>query len=223
MRLNCVEALAACFAITGHMDWAEQILEPFSYGEEFMNINEGLFQRYQKCNSSEEIQKAQDDLMEELEKEYHDRRAAPADGLHRNANRDTPRNANDNDEEEDEEDEEDEEEKEQRRRLNKDPFDITEDEEDEEEMAAMRAAVLNSKTFANPQPEKPVPVEVKSAVHINSDNEEEEIEEDGIYNAEPIPSKEDKDVVRKSSNGRDVFTLTATFSSVDLNAPSGER
>jgi hypothetical protein len=91
-------------------------------------------------------------------------------------------------------------------------------------MAAMRAAVLASKTFSNPQVGKPTPVEEnKTQVPVNSDSEDEDEGEhdEDIYNASPIPIKEDKDIVRKSSNGRDVFTLTATFSNVDINAPSG--
>lgn len=217
MKLNCVEALAACFAICNHMDWAAQILEPFSYGQEFLDINEGLFERYQKCTSSEEVQQAQEDLMIELEKEYQERRA-PTEGLQRNSNRDVSRNSDGSDDEEDSDDDQ------PQQRRDKDPFDITDDEDDEEEMAAMRAAVLASKTFSNPESSKPAPVEKKSTP-VNRDSDEdsdnEEAEDDGIYNASPVPTKEDKDIVRKSSNGRDVFTLTATFSGVDLNAPSG--
>ncbi|RPA81226.1 DUF367-domain-containing protein [Ascobolus immersus RN42] len=217
MKLNCVEALAACFAICNHLDWAAQILEPFSYGQEFLDINEGLFERYQKCTSSEEVQQAQEDLMDELEKEYQDRRA-PTEGLQRNSNRDVSRNDDDSDEEEEDSDDAG-----PSRRADKDPFDITDDEDDEEEMAAMRAAVLASKAFTNPQVEKPAPVEAKTQVPVNSDseNEDEDDNDEEIYNASPVPTKEDKDVVRKSSNGRDVFTLTATFSNVDINAPSG--
>ncbi|GME79364.1 unnamed protein product [[Candida] boidinii] len=42
MRLNCVEALAACFAIVGHDDWARELLKNFSWGLTFLDINEEL-------------------------------------------------------------------------------------------------------------------------------------------------------------------------------------
>ena len=32
-RLNCAVALAACFFICGHEDWAHEVLKHFSYGE----------------------------------------------------------------------------------------------------------------------------------------------------------------------------------------------
>src|ERR1700710_1252801 len=41
-RLNCVEALAACFAICGHEDWAEIALQHFPYGKPFLEINSQL-------------------------------------------------------------------------------------------------------------------------------------------------------------------------------------
>lgn len=73
-RLNCVEALAACFAICGHIDWAEQLLENFSWGLTFLKINEELIEVYQKCTDSESVTKAQDDWLEKIENEAKERK-----------------------------------------------------------------------------------------------------------------------------------------------------
>ena len=69
-RLNCVEALAACFAICGHLEWAEEILAPFSYGEAFLDINSTVLKKYAACKDAVEIKAAEAAWMERLEKEY---------------------------------------------------------------------------------------------------------------------------------------------------------
>ena len=38
-RLNCAEALAAAFYLTGHDDWAERLLAPFGWGSSFYPVN----------------------------------------------------------------------------------------------------------------------------------------------------------------------------------------
>ncbi|AOA61237.1 Ribosome biogenesis protein TSR3 (20S rRNA accumulation protein 3) [Komagataella phaffii CBS 7435] len=68
-RLNCVEALAACFAIVGHIDWAKQLLEHFSWGLTFLDINEELFELYQECTDSESVKKAEEEYLIEAEKQ----------------------------------------------------------------------------------------------------------------------------------------------------------
>lgn len=74
-KLNCVEALAACFAIVGHLDWAELLLENFSWGLTFLKINEELLQVYQQCTDSESVLKAQDEWLDKIEKEAKERKA----------------------------------------------------------------------------------------------------------------------------------------------------
>jgi pre-rRNA-processing protein TSR3 len=69
-RLNCVEALAAAFAICGHLDWAAQVLEPFSYGEAFLEINSSLLRKYAACEDEAGIKQAEKDWMERLDREY---------------------------------------------------------------------------------------------------------------------------------------------------------
>lgn len=74
-----MEALAACFAIAGHTDWAEQILSEFSYGESFLEINGELLGRYAACESAEEIQKVEREWLAKLEDEYKESRVNEGD------------------------------------------------------------------------------------------------------------------------------------------------
>ena len=69
-RLNCVEALAAAFAICGHLDWAAQILAPFSYGSAFLEINSSLFRKYAACEDEAGMKRAEQEWMERLDREY---------------------------------------------------------------------------------------------------------------------------------------------------------
>ncbi|CAX43554.1 uncharacterized metal-binding protein, putative [Candida dubliniensis CD36] len=73
-RLNCVEALAACFAIVGHTDWAELLLQNFSWGLTFLKINQELIELYQQCTDSESITKAQEQWLEKIAQEAKERK-----------------------------------------------------------------------------------------------------------------------------------------------------
>lgn len=73
-RLNCVEALAACFCICGREDWAEIVLQHFHYGKPFLEINSQLFKRYAACQNEEEIKKAEETWLAKLEREYSESR-----------------------------------------------------------------------------------------------------------------------------------------------------
>jgi pre-rRNA-processing protein TSR3 len=75
-RLNCVEALAACFAICGHLEWAEEILSTFSYGQSFLDINEEVLKRYAACKDEEEIKKAEEEWLAKIENEWQEDRDA---------------------------------------------------------------------------------------------------------------------------------------------------
>lgn len=59
-RLNCVEALAACFAIVGHRDWAQELLGKFTYGHSFLELNEPLLDTYEKCTDFDSVNAASD-------------------------------------------------------------------------------------------------------------------------------------------------------------------
>ena len=66
-RLNCVEALAACFAICGRLEWAEEILSTFSYGQSFLDINEEVLERYAACKDEEEVKKAEEEWLAKID------------------------------------------------------------------------------------------------------------------------------------------------------------
>jgi len=167
-RLNCVEALAACFMICGKTEWAEIILQHFSYGQPFLEINASLFKRYAEAKDEEGVKKVEEKWLKRLEKEYTESRKEETgeDGEEidawagGNVNRrelleseseseSEDDDENDNEEEEDDDDEED-------------PFqqgvplpllppdDNDENSEEEAEMAAIRAKILASKPFQNP-------------------------------------------------------------------------
>ncbi|TKA54384.1 hypothetical protein B0A55_13240 [Friedmanniomyces simplex] len=73
-RLNCVEALAACFFICGHRDWAEEILSTFSYGQAFLDINEAVLKRYAACDDEEGVKKAEEVWLAKIENEWREDR-----------------------------------------------------------------------------------------------------------------------------------------------------
>lgn len=79
-KLNCVEALAACFAIVGHREWAEEALSHFSWGQSFLEINSELFDIYEKCTDSESVQAAQQDWLDELEREAQEKARQKEEG-----------------------------------------------------------------------------------------------------------------------------------------------
>lgn len=109
-RLNCVEALAACFAIVGRMDWATQLLENFSWGLSFLKINAELLELYQKCTDSESVKKAEEAWLEKLEQETQERKQQSLDEdlwMMGNVNRMNKLGLDDSDEEDEDEEEED--------------------------------------------------------------------------------------------------------------------
>lgn len=178
-RLNCVEALAACFAICGHLEWAEEILSTFSYGQSFLDINEEVLKRYAACKDEEEVKKAEEDWLAKIENEWkedREKRVENEDDAWRggNMNRRQPIVGEDlgSDEEEgsgeegsdDDSDassmggiqlggpkpgEKAEEDEDEDDEEERDPYDLPPDDDDEEEMAELRRRVLASKPFAN--------------------------------------------------------------------------
>ncbi|OQV02552.1 hypothetical protein CLAIMM_07733 [Cladophialophora immunda] len=162
-RLNCVEALAACFCICGHDDWAEIILQHFPYGKPFLEINSQLFKRYAACQNEEDIKKAEEKWLAKLEKEYADSRVNkdPAGGeddwAGGNMNRREVYESYDEEAEEDE-DADSEADDEHGPLQQGVPLDLPPDEEDEDEeaeMAEIRRKILASKPFTDNFPAEP--------------------------------------------------------------------
>ena len=56
--------------ISGHRDWAEQILNGFSWGHAFFEVNGGLLERYAQCADAEEIGNVQEAWLTRLEREW---------------------------------------------------------------------------------------------------------------------------------------------------------
>lgn len=77
LRLNCVEAIAACLAVVGKEDWALELLRHFSWGPVFLALNKDLIKIYQQCTDEDSMLAAQKKYMESVEeerKEQHDRK-----------------------------------------------------------------------------------------------------------------------------------------------------
>ncbi|KAB5533633.1 hypothetical protein GE09DRAFT_1144604 [Coniochaeta sp. 2T2.1] len=176
-RLNCAEALAAAFYICGHADWAEQIMEPFSYGRAFLEINGSLLRKYAQCADASEVKRTEKEWMERLEREYADSREEGDGDVWKGGNQNHRAVVSSGDEEEDEDggsDEESGEEEEdapdgiylgtkpkkfgkggfEEEEEEKDPFAISDDSEDDAQMEEIRRKILASKPFQGSTTEK---------------------------------------------------------------------
>jgi len=64
-QLNTVEAFAGALVILGHRSQAAELLETFSWGETFLDLNAEPLRRYAACADSTEVIAVQDDYMAE--------------------------------------------------------------------------------------------------------------------------------------------------------------
>lgn len=69
LRLSCAEALAAGLFIMGFEEAGKQVLQKFTWGDGFWQLNEELLERYSQCSSSEEVVQEQNRYIEECEEE----------------------------------------------------------------------------------------------------------------------------------------------------------
>ncbi|KAK7205202.1 hypothetical protein BZA70DRAFT_238709 [Myxozyma melibiosi] len=115
-KLNCVEALAATFAICGHREWATEIMSHFSWGSAFLKVNADLLDVYCKCTDADSVIKAQEEWLDKIDAEFQLREEKKARGevddvwLTGNMNRLAIESEEDTDDDEEEEDEDEEEE-----------------------------------------------------------------------------------------------------------------
>ncbi|KAE8162001.1 hypothetical protein BDV40DRAFT_170906 [Aspergillus tamarii] len=231
-RLNCVEALAACFCICGHEDWAREVLKHFSYGEAFLDINSKLLKRYAACATEEDVKRTEEEWLAKIEKEYEDSRVEGADDMWTVGN--TNRRADDSDSDDDKDSEEGENgdqdkeknDEEEEPEEEKDPFAISDDSEEEEQMAEIRRKILNSKSFQNPtvpdkpQPEKITrpdtgPVEDSDAESGSADGSDDEAF-DNIIDATPVT---DRTGIIAATRKKGNDNLSASFSRTVISAP----
>ena len=229
--MNCAEALAACFFICGHEDWAHEILAHFSYGEPFLEINAQLLQRYAACENEDEIRKAEANWLTKLEREYSESRVesngSNADDIWKggNVNR---RPVTDSDEEDDSDVECDQDADSENGgvKLGGDQLNLLdEDEDDAEEMADLRRRVLASKPFSNPnqskgdkpslekisRPPKPVDSDSESGSDI-----EDNAAFDDIIDATPVT---DRIGIEAKQRLRQKQPSSAVFSRSSVDAP----
>jgi pre-rRNA-processing protein TSR3 len=234
-RLNCVEALAACFMICGKTEWAEIVLQHFPYGKPFLEINSQLFERYARCTDEEEVKKAEETWLKKLEREYARSRAGEGeDGGDVWAGGNLNRREMEESEEEDEDEESDDDESQMFGQQGV-SLDLPPNEEDEEEAAQMeeiRRKILASKPFQDPNSAAkgvaattPAPSKVDADVKdqpplVDSDAEsgsEEEYDDfDQIANAVPVS---DKTGIVARERTKKLELASASFQREVLSAP----
>jgi len=184
-RVNCVEALGACFYICGHKDWAEDILSSFSYGQAFLEINEEVLNRYAACKTEEEVKKAEEVWLAKIEREYAENR-----GEHDTTSKELDGEDNEVEDNGDEEDV-------------GDPYELPSESDDEEEMAELRRRVLQSKPFteqiggdsknkpertSRPEPVQQARADESLGAETGSDDGQDD-EFDSLMNATPVTDR----------------------------------
>ena len=179
-RLNCAEALAACFFICGHEDWAHEVLTHFSYGEPFLEINAQLLKRYAACANEEEIKKAEESWLAKIEREYSESRVEENGTGNEDAwkggnmNRRQALDSDDGDEDDSDAPQSEDDDGEDGGVEVGYPLAISDGEDDEEEMAELRRRVLASKPFSNPSVEdKKPPERIARTVPVLADSDSE--------------------------------------------------
>ncbi|KAL9131705.1 MAG: hypothetical protein Q9217_000446 [Psora testacea] len=218
-RLNCVEALAACFYICGHEDWAHDVLAHFSYGEPFLEINAQLLKRYAACTSEEEVKNAEEVWLAKIEREYSESRSG-GNGI---KNEDMWKGGNinrrpivDTDDEDDNDSDarfsNDEDEGEGGGiDLPEDPLDLPDEENDEEEMAELRRRVLASRPFSNPSKDDKLPLQtIKQPVANPIDSD-----------SEPCSDFEDNDAFDKIIDATPVTDRTGIYAKQRMRQDQG--
>lgn len=229
-RLNCAEALAACFFICGHEDWAHEVLAHFSYGEPFLEINAQLLKRYAACANEEEIKKAEELWLAKIEREYSESRVE--DGgtggedawKGGNINRRPTIDSDDEDEGDSDAPNSNDEDGENGGVEVGDLLVMSDEEDDEEEMADLRRRVLASKPFSNPSTEdKKPPEKITRTVSVPVDSDSESGSDfgdndafDNIIDATPVT---DRTGINAKQRLRTQEEASAVFSRSVVNAP----
>ena len=231
-RLNCAEALAACFFICGHEDWAHEVLTHFSYGEPFLEINAQLLKRYAACVNEEEIKKAEEVWLAKIEREYSESRVgtdgAGSENPWKGGNLNRRPVVDSDDEDEDDSDaprsNDDEDGEEGGVEVSGYPLAVSDEEDDEEEMAELRRRVLASKPFSNPsKDDKKPPEKIVRTIAVDSDSDSELGSDtgdntafDNIIDATPVT---DRTGITAKQRLRKDAEASVVFSRSIVNAP----
>ena len=72
-KLNCVEAFSAALYIVGLKEQAGQLLDKFSWGHSFIELNKDLLEKYSECEDEDGLKKVQDEHMEMIQNEQLER------------------------------------------------------------------------------------------------------------------------------------------------------
>ncbi|KAI8143297.1 hypothetical protein BJV82DRAFT_612216 [Fennellomyces sp. T-0311] len=108
-KLNCAEALAAIFYITGFPEHGDALMGKFKWGHAFAKVNGPLLEKYAQCTDSADVVRVQNEYLEEIELEEQKRREEEDELdddplLFRNTNRQYSSNEEESSEEEDSDD-----------------------------------------------------------------------------------------------------------------------
>lgn len=74
LKLNCVEAFAACCFITGQDVVGHLLMGKFSWGHAFYTLNQELFELYKNCTDAEDVVVKQNIYIAEMQQSYIDAR-----------------------------------------------------------------------------------------------------------------------------------------------------
>lgn len=234
-RLNCAEALAATFFILGHEDWAEHVLQHFSYGKPFLEINAQVLKRYKACKNEEEVKECEKKWLEKIEQEWKTSRSGGCDEEDiwkgGNLNR---REIMDSDDEEDgsegSENNADDQVDGDEGGVSITPYQLEFPEsegDDEEEMMELRKRVLASKPFSNPKIDtrsQPETISKPLAPPIEDSDAESDVSGidnsafDNIIDATPITDQSGIQAKQRLTS-RPSKTNSVSFSRTDIAAP----
>ncbi|RKP38697.1 hypothetical protein BJ085DRAFT_18188, partial [Dimargaris cristalligena] len=147
LRLNCAEALAACFYILNMKAEGDLLMDRFTWGPSFYRVNKSIFPQYAQCTDSTGIVEVQTAFLAKSEESNQERRQSSRhsdDSLFRNPNHDHDDSDEDDSEETDSKYDSEEETSEE---------DATDDEgEDDDESEEASNAVSHDGQTAQPPP-----------------------------------------------------------------------
>lgn len=237
-RLNCAEALAATFVILGHEDWAEHVLQHFSYGKPFLQINAQVLKRYAACKDEEEVKECEKRWLEKIEKEYKDSRdGVGVEGDMWEGGNTNRREVMDTDDEDSDSGEEPGQETDEvadgEGGVSVTPYTMnmpdSGDDEEQQEMAGLRKKVLASKPFSNPSiDQKPAPQRIpqpSGPVRGDSSDDAESGSDigdntafDNIIDATPVTDRTGIQA-RQRLKGNNKQKISASFTRAEISAP----